>query len=147
VCGNSHASHVEARWGKRDYQQARNDWHQNGYDSFLVELAKYNMTRGAMAANVNWFSAVGSDAEGNLSLKQQAKAGDSVTLRFDMDALVLMHTCPHPLNTSASYPDKPVQLRLSAGVPMKEDDLCLNHCEENRRGFANNALYLMGHKS
>jgi uncharacterized protein YcgI (DUF1989 family) len=137
---------VEARWGKRDYQQARNNWHQNGYDSFLVELAKYGMTRKSMAANLNLFSAVGSDSDGNLSLKQQAKAGDSVSLRFDMDTLVLMHTCPHPLNTSDKYPNKPVRLQLGLGDPITADDLCLNHCDENRRGFDNNALYMMGQK-
>ena len=30
-----------------------------------------------------------------------AKAGASVELRFEMDTLVLFHTCPHPLSTAA----------------------------------------------
>ncbi|WVM89687.1 hypothetical protein UMZ34_04140 [Halopseudomonas pachastrellae] len=33
VCGNSNAAQVAERWGARDYQNARNEWHQNGYDA------------------------------------------------------------------------------------------------------------------
>ena len=68
VCGNSHAEQVGARWGKRDYQHDRNAWHQNGYDAFLVELAKYGLSRADLAANLNWFSKVAADIAGNMSL-------------------------------------------------------------------------------
>lgn len=143
VCGNSHAIHV-ARWGKRDYQKDRNDWLQNGHDSFLVELAKYGLSRADMAANVNWFSEVAADAEGGLSLRRPSSAGNSVTLRFEMDTLVLLHSCPHPMSTADEYPRRPIKLELFKSAPMSEDDICLNHCEENRRGFMNNALYHFG---
>lgn len=144
VCGNSHAEHVTKKWGERDYQTHRNAWLQNGYDSFLVELAKYGLDRTAMVANVNWFSEVGSDNEGNLSLNRNAKAGDAVTLRFEMDTLVVLHTCPHPMSKEASYPKKPVRFEMYQGEALAENDACLNYCAENRRGFENNALYLMG---
>lgn len=144
VCGNSHAKHVNQKWGQRDYQNDRNKWHQNGYDSFLVELAKYRMTQIDMASNVNWFSQVSADAEGNLKLSRQAEAGDKVVLRFEMDTLVLLHTCPHPLDSSTDYPNKPVRITLSQADALSEDDICLNHCDENRRGFENNALYHFG---
>ena len=144
VCGNSHASHVDKRWGKRDYQNDGNQWHQNGYDAFLVELAKYNLTKKDMTANVNWFSQVSVDKTGNLGLSRHAKPGDAVTLRFEMDTLVILHTCPHPLSTSSSYPDTPIGIELSKSKVMANDDICLNHCDENRRGFTNNALYHFG---
>lgn len=144
VCGNSHASHIAKRWGKRDYQKDSNLWHQNGYDAFLVELAKYDLDRRALAANLNLFSKVSTDSEGNLSLSGQAEPGQSVTLRFDMDTLVVLHTCPHPLNTASEYPRRPVSIRLELGPEIQEDDICLNHRPENRRGFENNALYHLG---
>src|SRR5690554_3934808 len=113
VCGNSHAEHVAARWGKRDYQHDRNDWHQNGHDAFLVELAKYGLGPADMAANINWFSKVATDANGNLTLvEDHSPAGSSLSLRFEMDTLVLMHTCPHPLSQAAEYPRKPVRIEL-----------------------------------
>ena len=144
VCGNSQASHIEARWGKRDYQHDRNQWRQNGYDSFLVELSKYQLGARDMAANLNVFSKVAADAEGNLSLVGRSKAGAGVTLRFEMDTLVVMHTCPHPLNQDESYPFTPVQVSLSKAPPVREDDYCLNFRPENQRGFKNNALYHLG---
>jgi uncharacterized protein len=145
VCGNSHASHVADRWGARDYQNDRNDWHQNGYDAFLTELAKYGLGAADMAANINWFSKVTTDAEGNMSLvSNTSTAGSSVTLRIEMDILVLIHACPHPLQKAEAYPRHRIGVELSIAAPMTEDDICLNHCDENRRGFKNNALYYLG---
>lgn len=144
VCGNSHASHISERWGARNYQVDSNNWKQNGYDSFLVELAKYDLGRRALAANINFFSKVSADNEGNLALTEQASARQGVTLRFDMDTLVVLHTCPHPLNTASEYPKKPIGLSLQTGPAPDADDFCLNYRPENRRGFENNALYHLG---
>ena len=141
VCGNSHPSHVKAQWSERDYQQDHNGWLQNGYDSFLVELAKYNLFKQDMAANLNWFSKVATDDEGNMSLAESGKAGDKVVLRFEMDTLVVLHTCPHPLNKAEQYPMSPIEIQLEKAKPMAKDDACFNHCDENKRGFENNALY------
>ena len=144
VCGNSNKNLVEKKWGKRDYQQHRNDWLQNGYDSFLVELAKYGLGNKDMAANINFFSQVVTDDNGNMSLRSSAKAGDSVTLRMEMDTLVVLHTCPHPLNNLVAYPKKSVRCDVSLASPVDEDDYCKNWCSENQRGFENNRLYHFG---
>jgi urea carboxylase-associated protein 2 len=144
VCGNSHRKHIENRWGSRHYQSQRNEWLQNGFDAFLVELTKYRLKKQDLAANLNLFSEVSTDAEGRLRLSRQSQANDSVTLRFEMDTLVVMHTCPHPLNTAAEYPQKPVQVILEKAKPVLADDYCVNLCEENLRGFQNNALYHLG---
>ncbi len=144
VCGNSHASHIEAKWGKRNYQTDSNQWQQNGYDSFLVELAKYNLGRRDLAANMNFFSKVTPSPEGNLELSASAAKDDYVVLRFEMDTLVLLHTCPHPFNDSKSYPQKPVELQLEKTQAVADDDYCMNFRPENQRGFKNNALYHLG---
>ena len=145
LCGNSTAKLVSEKWGARDYQTDRNTWHQNGYDSFLTELTKYGLGPRDMAANINWFSQVKSDAQGKLSLiDNSSKAGQSVTLRFEMDTLVIMHSCPHPLSQAGHYPNKPIHIALSEAPKISEDDECLNHCPENARGFANNRLYYLG---
>lgn len=144
VCGNSHASHVEKLWGKRDYQKDSNRWMQNGNDAFLVELAKYDLSKRSMAMNLNLFSEVKADADGALSFTRHANAKDSVTLRFEMDTLVVLHTCPHPLENASSYPNKPVQLELSKAPKVEADDFCRNFRPENQRGFDNNALYHLG---
>ncbi|MFT6093422.1 MAG: urea carboxylase-associated protein 2 [Pseudohongiellaceae bacterium] len=144
VCGNSHRKHIESRWGTRHYQSQRNEWLQNGFDAFLVELTKYRLKKQDLAANLNLFSEVSTNAQGQLRLSRQSQANDSVTLRFEMDTLVVMHTCPHPLSTMEEYPQKPVQVTLEKAKPVLPDDYCVNLCSENRRGFQNNALYHLG---
>jgi len=147
VCGNSSAAQIAARWGKRNYQLDRNDWRQNGYDAFLVELAKYGLGHADMAANINWFSKVVADNDGQIALdSRNAAPGNSVTLRFEMDTLVLLHTCPHPLNSEIAYPQKPVQIELGEAAPVTADDYCKNFRPENQRGFDNNALYYLSAK-
>ncbi|WP_323815316.1 urea amidolyase associated protein UAAP1 [Cellvibrio sp. NN19] len=147
ICGNSNAEQMEQQWGKRDYQTHRNQWFQNGYDAFLVELAKYGLGRADMASNINWFSKVIADDQGNIQLdtKNQA-AGNSVTLRFEMDTLVIMHACPHPLNKSTRYPFAAIEVELGEADAVGEDDYCKNFREENQRGFQNNALYYLSAK-
>jgi urea carboxylase-associated protein 2 len=147
ICGNSNADQIEKQFGKRDYQKDRNQWFQNGADAFLVELAKYGLGRADMASNINWFSKVMADDTGNIKLdsKNQA-AGNSVTLRFEMDTLVVLHACPHPLNTEIFYPFKPVKIELGEADPVTEDDYCKNFRPENQRGFQNNALYYLAAK-
>jgi urea carboxylase-associated protein 2 len=145
VCGNSDAAMTAQRWGARDYQNQRNDWHQNGRDAFLVELAKYGLGEADMAANVNWFSKVRVDAAGNLHLDGEAgRPGAAVTLRFEMDTLVLLHTCPHPLDRSADYPRAAVTVQLARAAVVADDDYCRNFRPENQRGFRNNELYHLG---
>ena len=143
--GTCNARIIEKKWGASSYQEDRNDYLRNGRDSFLVELAKYGLGKPDVVANMNWFSRVDVDAEGNMSLHAAHSVPDSrVSLRFEIDTVVVMHSCPHPLNTSSSYPRSPIRYRLSPAMPVAEDDACLNSRAENKRGFANNSLYLMG---
>lgn len=145
VCGNLNRKTLTERWGVHSYQDFRNDWYLNGHDSFLVELAKYGLGEKDMAANLNLFSKVVVDDAGNLSLdSSSAKAGASISLRFEMDTLVVLHSCPHPLNHSSEFPVKPVNCEILLAEPVSDDDYCLNFRPENRRGFDNNRLYHLG---
>lgn len=142
VCGNTNAEMVAQKWGERRYQEYRNDWQLNGYDSFLVEIAKYGLGKKDMAANLNLFSKVAVNEDGDLQFDPAAaKAGSVIELRFEMDTLVVMHTCPHPMNPAESYPKKPVTYQIRALEPPAEDDVCYNFCAENQRGFENTRLF------
>lgn len=142
VAGNSNRELVRSRWGERGYQEFRNDWTLNGYDSFLVELAKHGLGRRDMAANVNWFSKVAADERGELVFyPDNSSAGDYVDLRFEMDTLVLLHTCPHPLNPAVAYPKKALHYAIYTAAEIGEDDCCIHACAENGRGYLNTRLY------
>ncbi|MFT4466426.1 MAG: urea amidolyase associated protein UAAP1 [Sodalis sp. (in: enterobacteria)] len=141
VCGTQNAALCEQRFGAARYQEARNERHQNGFDSFLVELAKYGLGKRGTAACVNWFSRVEVDDDGALRRCPQPPPGAAVTLRFVMDTLVVLHTCPHPLAPAGDYPRSAVEIALLADrAPLPPYSL---EREENRRGLANNALYYL----
>jgi hypothetical protein len=142
VCGNANRELVAARWGEKSYQEYRNEWTQNGHDAFLVEGGKYGLGRRDLAANVNWFSKVSVADDGAMLFEpNNSRAGQYVDLRFEMDSLVLLHTCPHPLNLEEHYPRNPVTLQLSHAQPVPVDDFCRNFKPENVRGFANTELF------
>ena len=145
VGGTCDAALVRRKWGALSYQTARNGYHRNGRDSFLVELGKYGLGRRDFAANVNWFSRVDAADDGGLAYRDDhSPAGSSVTLRFEMRTLVVLHTCPHPLNPAAEYPRRPIGYQLSLAAPVAEDDACRLSRPENGRGFRNNELYALG---
>lgn len=127
------------------YQEARNEWTLSGEHSFMVELAKYELGVRDLSANVNWFSKVAADEDGQLSYQEgNSQAGDYVDLRFEMDTLVVLSTCPHPMHIGDKYPRSPINYELRKAPMINEDDECANACTENKRGFKNNALYHLG---
>ncbi len=142
VAGNLTDANMEKKWNVRSYQQHRNDWTLSGEHSFLVELAKHGLNKRDMAANLNWFSRVYTDDEGNLNFdSENTKAGDYVDLRFEMDTLIIFHTCPHPLNNATDYPKKPLAYQIRKADLVSADDFCMNSRPENQRGFQNNTIY------
>jgi uncharacterized protein len=145
VCGNSNRAMVAQKWGETSYQADRNDWLQNGHDSLLVEAAKYGMGRRDLVANVNWFSTVTIDASGRMTFDPAGSfAGAMIELRFEMDTLVLLHTCPHPLNPSPTYPRKAVRYGILDGDKPAANDPAFVSAPENGRGFENNRLFHAG---
>lgn len=142
VTGTSNRALVEARWGRKTFQQAFNDYHRNGLDSFLNELGKYGLGRKDLAANLNWFCKVQTDEAGNLRYEpDHSHPGAVVDLRFEMDCLVVLHTCPHPLNPAAAYPRHPLRYQFFKAAPVTDADPCKTSSPEATRAFANNALY------
>lgn len=142
VCGVSDKELVVAKYGVRDYQEARNDFYHNGRDCFLTELAKWGMGERDLVPNLNFFSKVTADKQGVLSFDPAAaKAGSSIDLRMEMDTLVVLNSCQHPLDPNPEYAPKPVKLEVFKGDPVAEDDPCLLSRPENMRAYENNLAY------
>ena len=145
VGGNLSQANMEQRWGKTAYQQQQNERTLSGEHGFMIELAKHGLGRRDMTANLNWFSRVFTDERGNLGFDPgNSKPGGAVDLRFEMDTLVILHTCPHPMNMAPDYPRKALTYQILKAEPVGEDDPCMNACPENQRGFQNNRLYHAG---
>jgi urea carboxylase-associated protein 2 len=140
-CGVSNAAMVAARYGATRFQEQRNDYYKNGYDSLLNELGKYGLGKRDMVANVNFFSKVVTDERGDLHFEaHHSRPGDYVDLRFEMNTLVVLSTCQHPLDPSLDYRPREVRITAFATVPASEDDACRKRCPENQRGFRNTEM-------
>ncbi len=145
-CGVGNASLVAAQYGESHYQQARNACHRNGRDSLLVELGKWGMGLPDLVANVNFFSKAAVDTTGALHFVAAHSApGSQVELRAEMDTLVVLDTCPHPLDPASRWQPKPVQVDIVYLGAAGEDDQCRLSRAENGRGFANTARYHCQH--
>ncbi len=142
VSGASDAASVKSKYGQGDYQELRNDFHRNAQECFLIELAKWGLGKRDLVPNINWFSKVVADEEGKLSfVENHSKAGDSVELRFELDTLVVLNTCPHPFDPNPQYQPKPVELEISEAAPVTDDDPSLQVRSENQRAFYNTTVY------
>jgi len=148
ACGCSDAALVAEKNGIRTYQAARNDFHRNGRECFLIELAKWGLGRRDLVPNANFFSKVVADEAGRLSfVPGHSRPGSLVELRLEMDSLVVLNTCQHPLDPGP-YRSAPVLLEVFASRPPGPDDPCRLSRPENTRAFINTENYtlLRGHR-
>ena len=137
ITGVGNAALGLKKYGAGSYQTLRNEWHRNGRDNLLVELGKFGLGKRDLGATVNCFVKIAPDAEGNLSwVPNHAKAGASLTLRSEMNTLVVLSNTPHPLDPNPEYASKPVKLAVYQSEPLAANDLCKHSCPENERGFA-----------
>ena len=135
ISGHSTPEMVSERWGARPYQDARNEWRRSAREAFLVELAKHGLGMRDLVANINFFSKVAVDEQGTLALLAgNSPAGSRVRLRFELDTLLVLCNCPHPL--LPEWRVHPVQLSVEHSQPVRSDDAVRASCVENGRGFA-----------
>lgn len=144
IGGCSNAALVEARYGRATYQDCRNGYHKNALDGFLVELGKWGLGARDLAPNVNFFSRVDVAEDGSMSFHDgNSKAGDHVELRAEMNVLVILNTCQHPLDPGSKYAPKPVHLALRRVQAPGPNDPCRISRPENARGFTLTERYFL----
>jgi urea carboxylase-associated protein 2 len=137
ITGHATAEHVAARWGAMSYQEARNDWRRSARDGLLVELAKHGLGRRDLVANVNLFTKVVVGEHGELAfVPGNSPAGSSVTLRFELDVLVVLCCAPHPLDPVTYWSPRAVRMELDSVARAGDADAVRTACAENGRGFA-----------
>lgn len=142
LCGVGDAALTASKYGTATFQTHRNAMYRNGRDGLLVELAKWGLGKRDLVANVNFFSKVTADPLGHLQFHpDHSAAGDCIDLRFDMNALVVLSTAPHPLAPGPHYRPAAVKLTAWRAGPAATDDPCRNSCPQNQRGFVNTERY------
>jgi uncharacterized protein YcgI (DUF1989 family) len=93
---------------------------------------------------VNFFSKVTVDEGGKLAFAAgTSKPGAYVDLRSEMNTLVILNTCIHPLDPSPVYAPKEVKLTVWTSPPPEAEDFCRTSCAENQRGFILTERYFL----
>jgi uncharacterized protein YcgI (DUF1989 family) len=95
--------------------------------------------------NLNLFSKVVADDAGRLTfVPNHSRAGDHIDLRLELNTLVVLNTCQHPLDPDATYHPRSVRLEVfpARPGPVPADDPCRTSRPENHRAMENNESYL-----
>ncbi len=142
--GCSDRTLVARKYGPSTYQQARNAWHQNALDGFLIELEKYGLSSRDLMMNINFFSKVEVHDDGSMHfIPNHSRSGSAVELRAEMNTLIILNTCQHPMDPNPVYAQRPVKLTLKQVPAPGPDDLCRTCRPENARGFTLTERYFL----
>jgi uncharacterized protein len=79
-------------------------------ENFLLEGARWGLGARDLTSNVNWFMNVPVEADGTLGIVDGISApGLSVTLRAEVDAIVLVSNCPQINNPCNGFDPTPIR--------------------------------------
>ncbi|TFE22749.1 urea amidolyase associated protein UAAP1 [Cohnella luojiensis] len=143
ISGYTSRKTTDAKYGATTYQELRNEWLRSGEENLSVELVRNGLGVRDLGPVVNLFSKVYCDEQGTMHFaKDHCPKGASVTLRTEMDVLLVLSNTPNPLDPSESFPSVPVMIEIAAAALVDEStDLCVNHRSENLRAFENTWNY------
>jgi urea carboxylase-associated protein 2 len=133
-CGASNAAGNARRYGEGD------NWgpHPNARDRFMLATAKFGLGRKDIHPCINWFKGVRimDDGATRFDLGPYAP-GRQITLRAEMDVIVVLANCPHVLDPRPEYAATPARVLAWRGAPTPEDDPIRNATPEGLRAFQN----------
>lgn len=116
--------------------------HPNARDRFKIALAKYGLGRRDIHPCVNLFKGVRIGPDGSTLLEAGPFApGRAVTLRAEMNLLVVLANCPHVLDARSSYAVTPVRATAWRDRVTPEDDPLRTATPEGLRAFLNTEDY------
>ncbi|MEW6643404.1 MAG: urea amidolyase associated protein UAAP1 [Pseudomonadota bacterium] len=115
--------------------------HRNSRDNFILAAGKLGLDRRDVMPCISFFAPVAVDAQGRFMWQEERRQpGDFVDLRAEMDLLIAVSNCPHPLDPLASPVRGAVEVIRYQAVPVGPDDACRTASAEAVRAFENNVL-------
>jgi uncharacterized protein len=103
-------------------------------ENLIAAAAKLGLDRRDIGPCVSFFAPVSVDSEGRFTWAEGKKRpGDFVDLRAEMDLLVALSNCPHPMHSGAHGP---IEVIRHSGRAYAPSDPCRNSGVEAERAFA-----------
>ncbi|MGG4012539.1 urea amidolyase associated protein UAAP1 [Bacillus smithii] len=142
ISGYTTREMTDAKYGLTSYQELRNNWFRSGEENFAMELVRNDLGLRDLVPVVNLFSKVYCDHNGDMHfVVDHCPKGAAVTLRTEMDILLILSNTPNPLDPRTSYPSVSIKIDVFSSSPADPDDYCVNFRPENRRAFENTWEY------
>jgi len=133
LTGFSHDAHL-ARHGRSSYALDGNGWRRSARSGLISELTKHGLGEADLHGCVNLFTKVAIGAESSLEWTPGwSSAGDSVTLRTEVDVLLFVSTAPHALNPGWSPAG--VRIEVAPAAPVTSDDPSMVFRAESARAL------------
>jgi urea carboxylase-associated protein 2 len=110
----------------------------NGRDLLGLGAAKHGLGRVDLGPPVNLFKSVRVDGDGGLHLDGAPRPGSHVSLRAELDVIVVVANTPHPLDDRATYTVTPARCTAWLGGPRADEPAT----PERQRAFENTGLVL-----
>ncbi len=109
----------------------------NTRDNFILATGKLGLSRADIPLPVTFFAPLVVDASGRFVWNEAKRAKrDFVDLRAEMDLLIALSNCPHPLDPAPEYAPGPLELTRFR-IPVAADDFCRAGGAEAIRAFEN----------
>ena len=126
------------KYGVTSFQEHQNECFRNGEENLAMELMRNGLQFRDMVPVFNLFSKIQVDDAGQMHfIEGHSKKGDTVTLRTEMDIVLLLSNTPNPHDPRTNFPSVPIELEVLPAEPVEEDDYCVNYRPENKRAFEN----------
>ncbi len=133
-CGASNLASNARKYGDGD----NHGLHPNARDRFLLGAAKFGLGRRDVHPCLNLFKGVRIEADGAITPQVGPyEPGRQVTLRLEMDVIVVLANCPHVLDPRPQWSVTPVRASAWRGPVTPTDDPVRNATPEGLRAFLN----------
>lgn len=109
-------------------------------DKFRLVAGKHGMSVRDVPPCIGVFADVRTDGDGRLVWGEAAPPGSAIDFRAEMNLLVAISNCPHPLAPDTAT--GPIEAVVWPAPSPAADDSCRTAGEEAVRGFENTAVYL-----
>ncbi len=130
LAGGSSAATNAAAYGAGPLRNTR--------DNFCLAAAKLGLQRRDIMPCISFFAPVRTTATGDLVWNEAVPlAGAYVDLRAEMNLILALSNCPHPLDPRPGYAPGPVEIIHWRSAPPEPGDPCRTGSEEAIRGFEN----------
>lgn len=116
----------------------------NARDRFVSALLKFGMGKRDICPSLTLFKGVKIEDDGSVTYLQGSfKPGDAVELIAEMNVLVVMANCPHPLDPRKEYVVTPVRATAWRGEPTGRNDALWKSTPEIERAYLNTEDYFL----